>query len=38
MFHAVKSINCRVSTVFAYMGADGNVVRKLHHKVSSRVS
>ena len=38
MFHAVNFINCRVSTVFAYRGADGNVVHKLHHKVSSRVA
>ena len=38
MFHAVNFINCRVSAVFAYIGADGNVVCKLYHKVSSRVS
>ena len=38
MLHAVNFINCHVSTVFAYRDADGNVVHKRHHKVSSRVS
>ena len=36
--YAVNFINCRVSTIIAYWDADGNVVRKLHQKVSFRIS